>query len=262
MSALSRLLARTEHRGAALRVALGYLAAITAAELLTTLLEPRAGLVLHGALLVVLLLHSAFVWEFAVRDLLLSLCFAPLIRLLSLSLPLVNFPLVYWYLITSVPLFVMVILIMRTLHFTWYEIGVNLRALPLQIPVSLVGLLFGYMEYHILHPKPLAKAFTWEEIWLPALILMFSTGFAEEIIFRGVMQRAATEALDHFSILYVSAVFAVLHVGYKSLLDVLFVFGVALFFGYVVKKTGNILGVSLAHGLTNIVLFLVAPFLW
>ncbi|MBC7262712.1 MAG: hypothetical protein H5T63_11955, partial [Chloroflexi bacterium] len=78
MSALSRLLARTEHRGAALRVALGYLAAITAAELLTTLLEPRAGLVLHGALLVVLLLHSAFVWEFAVRDLLLSLCFAPL----------------------------------------------------------------------------------------------------------------------------------------------------------------------------------------
>ncbi|MGC8787064.1 MAG: CPBP family intramembrane glutamic endopeptidase, partial [Anaerolineae bacterium] len=119
----------------------------------------------------------------------------------------------------------------------------------------------GYMEYQILHPKPLARAFTWEQLWLPALILMFSTGFSEELIFRGVMQRAA-EALDRFSILYVSAVFAVLHVGYKSLLDVLFVFGVALFFGYVVKKTGNILGVSLAHGLTNIVLFLVAPFLW
>jgi membrane protease YdiL (CAAX protease family) len=192
----------------------------------------------------------------------LSLAFVPLIRLLSLSLPLVNFPLVYWYFITSVPLFVTVVLTMRTLRFTWQEVGVNLRALPLQLPITLVGLLFGYLEYHILQPKPLAKAFTWEQLWLPALILMFSTGFAEELIFRGVMQRAATEALDRFSILYVSAVFAVLHVGYKSVLDVAFVFGVALFFGYVVKKTGSILGVSLAHGLTNIVLFLVAPFLW
>jgi membrane protease YdiL (CAAX protease family) len=262
VSTLSHLLARTQNRGAVLKVALGYLAAITAAELLTTLLEPRVGLVLHGTLLVVLLLHTAFVWEFAVRDLLLSLAFAPLIRLLSLSLPLVNFPLVYWYFITSVPLFVTVVLTMRTLRFTWQEVGVNLRALPLQLPITLVGLLFGYLEYHILQPKPLAKAFTWEQLWLPALILMFSTGFAEELIFRGVMQRAATEALDRFSILYVSAVFAVLHVGYKSVLDVAFVFGVALFFGYVVKKTGSILGVSLAHGLTNIVLFLVAPFLW
>lgn len=258
MSALSRLLARTPNRGAAL----GYLAAITAAELLTTLLEPRVGLVLHGTLLVALLLHTAFVWEFAVRDLLLSLCLAPLIRLLSLSLPLVNFPLMYWYLITSVPLFVTVILTMRTLHFTWYEIGVNLRALPLQLLVSSAGLLFGYMEYRILHPKPLAKDFSWEQLWLPALILMVCTGFSEELIFRGVMQRAAMNALERFSILYVSALFAVLHVGYKSLLDVLFVFGVALFFGYVVKKTGSILGVSLAHGVTNIVLFLVAPFLW
>nr|MBC7245812.1 CPBP family intramembrane metalloprotease [Chloroflexota bacterium] len=242
-------------------MSLGYLIAITAAELLTTLFEPRVGLVLHGVLLVVLL-HTAFTWEFAMRDLLLSLGFAPLIRLLSLSLPLVNFPLVYWYLITSVPLFVTVILTMRTLRFSRYEVGVNLRALPLQLLVGLVGLLFGYMEYRILHPKPLAQSFTWEQLWLPALILMFSTGFIEELIFRGVMQRAAIDALDRFSILYVSALFAVLHVGYKSVLDVAFVFGVALFFGYIVKKTGSILGVSLAHGLTNIVLFLVAPFLW
>ena len=45
-----------------------------------------------------------------------------------------------------------------------------------------------------------------------------------------------------------------------KLLDVVFVFGVALFFGYVVERTDSILGVSLSHGLTNIVLFLVAPF--
>ena len=260
MSVLSQLFEGNKDRRVVLGVALGYLAALTVAEVLTALIEPRVGLVLHGILLVVLLVHTALTWEQPSHELLLSLTFAPLIRLLSLSLPLAGFPLVYWYLLTSVPLFVAVFIAMRTLRFTWREIGMNLRALPLQLLVSFTGLAFGYIEYKILKPEPLAKAFTWEQLWLPALILLVSTGFAEELIFRGVMQRAA-EALGRFSIPYVAVLFAVLHVGYRSLLDVVFVFGVALFFGYVVSKTQSILGVSLSHGLTNIVLFLVAPFL-
>ena len=56
--------------------------------------------------------------------------------------------------------------------------------------------------------------------------------------------------------------FAIMHMGFHSVLDVLFVFGVAMFFGWVVKKTGSLLGVTLAHGLTNIMLFLVFPFFY
>ncbi len=243
-----------------LRPALGYLAAITAAELLTTFWQPQFGLLFHGVLLVVLLVHVTFRWEKASRDVLLSLSFAPLIRLMSLSLPLVGIPLVYWYFITSVPLFVSVLITARRLHFSPSELGLNLRNLHLQVPVIFLGLGFGYMEYYILRPKPLAAAFTWEAIWLPALILLVSTGFAEEVIFRGLMQQAATPVLGWTSHIYVSAIFAVLHVGYRSLTDVLFVFGVAMVFAMIVRRTGSIVGVSLAHGLTNIVLFLVAPF--
>jgi len=260
VSVLSRLLEVDEDTRLAVRVALGYLAAVTAAEVLTAFFEPRAGLVLHGILLLVLLLHTALSWEQPTHQLLLTLAFAPLIRLLSLSLPLAGFPLIYWYFITSVPLFVAVFMAMRTLQFTWRSVGVNLRALLLQLVVGLSGVLFGYMEYHILRPAPLAEAFTWQQLWLPALILLLSTGFLEELIFRGLLQRATQDSLGPFCVPYVAAIFAVLHVGYKSLLDVVFVFGVALFFGYVVHKTESILGVSLAHGLTNIVLFLVAPF--
>ena len=46
--------------------------------------------------------------------------------------------------------------------------------------------------------------------------------------------------------------------GFLSWIDVTFVFIVALFFGWVVKKTGSLLGVTLSHGITNIVLYLVA----
>lgn len=41
----------------------GYLMVLTAAELLTALANPRVGLILHGCLLVVLLIHSALTWH-------------------------------------------------------------------------------------------------------------------------------------------------------------------------------------------------------
>ena len=61
--------------------------------------------------------------------------------------------------------------------------------------------------------------------------------FVEEFIFRGVLQHAAVEAFRWWVIVYV-----------------------ALFFGGVVKQTGSLFGVTLPHGITNIMLFLVLPF--
>jgi len=75
-----------------------------------------------------------------------------------------------------------------------------------------------------------------------------------------VLQRSATGVFGWRGIVYVSVLFAILHMGFHSVPDVLFVFGLAMFFGWVVKKTGSILGVTLAHGLTNIMMFLVFPF--
>ena len=86
-------------------------------------------------------------------------------------------------------------------------------------------------------------------------------GFVEEFIFRGVLQRTAVAVFGSWwGIIYVSLLFAVLHMGFLSLIDVVFVFFVALFFGWVVKKTGSLFGVALAHGITNILLYLVVPF--
>ena len=59
----------------------------------------------------------------------------------------------------------------------------------------------------------------------------------EEFIFRGVLQRTAVEAFRWWGIVYV-----------------------ALFFGGEVKQKGSLFGVTLAHGLTNIMLFLIVPF--
>jgi membrane protease YdiL (CAAX protease family) len=259
---LNHLTSSLHTRRPAVTVALVYLALISVAELLTITPEPRTGLALHGLLLVALLVHSAVASQRVYHRLLLTLTIAPLTRMVSLSLPLAvaHIPQVYWYLIISVPLFVATILTARTLGLSRQQLGLTLRQIPLQLPVAATGLLFGVIEYYILKPKPLVDNLTWPYLLGGFLILMICTGFAEELIFRGVMQCTALEALGSFGLQYVAILFAVLHVGYKSVQDVAFVFIVALVFGWVVRKTGSLFGVTLAHGLTNVILFMVMPF--
>jgi membrane protease YdiL (CAAX protease family) len=124
----------------------------------------------------------------------------------------------------------------------------------------MTGVIFGLAEFYILRPEPLAGAFIWGKVIIPAVILFIGTGFAEEFIFRGVMQRAAGEALGGWGWVFIALVFTALHIGYLSIADLGLVFGVGLFFGLVAQKTGSILGTTISHGITNIVLYLVAPF--
>lgn len=242
--------------------AIAYLLVIVIAEFITVLVQPLWGVVVHAVLLAVLILHSALSREHLYRQLFLSLALVPLVRILSLSLPLVNIPRLWWEPIIYAPLLIAAIEAARILGYKLSDLGLNVRIPWLQAAVMLTGLGFGFTEYFILRPEPRIPSLTLAEFWLPALILLTTTGFVEEFIFRGVMQRAAVRTFGRWGIVYVSLLFAVLHMGYLSWIDVTFVFVVALFFGWVVNKTGSLLGVTLSHGLTNVILFLVAPFLF
>jgi uncharacterized protein len=239
-----------------------YLLALTIAELVITFVDPLLGLLLHTLILVLLLVQSARRWEQPDHRLLLALGLAPLIRIVSLSLPLLAFPFIYWFFITSLPLFAAAFVVMRLINISWRDTGLRPRRLPLQLAIGATGLLFGYVEYLILRPEPLIEALTWQHIWLPALILFISTGYMEELVFRRVMQRPAVSLLGRWrGVVYVAALFAIMHIGYQSLIDVIFVFVVGFFFGWAVLKTDSLVGVTISHGLTNIILFLVMPFL-
>jgi len=123
----------------------------------------------------------------------------------------------------------------------------------------LAGIAFGLVEYLILKPDPLIAALRWQDVIVPALILVVATGFVEELAFRGVMQRSA-QVLGSWGWICIAVVFSLLQIGHLSALHWLFVLLVALFFGWIVKRTGSILGVSLSHGLINVCLFLIFPF--
>ncbi len=242
-------------------VALAYLAAIATAELITALVNPLGGVVIHIVLLLGLVLHASLAVGNPSHKLYLALALAPLIRVLSLSMPVVGFAQIYWYGIVAVPLLVATFVVMRRLNYGRHEVGLTLNRLPFQLLIGLTGIPLGIVEFYILRPAPLVDTLTLGAVFLPALILLVGTGFTEELVFRGLMQRSAGEALGRWGWIYVAVLFAILHTGYLLVSNVLFVLAVGLFFGWVVKKTGSLLGVTLAHGTINTILFLIAPFL-
>lgn len=246
-----------------MKEALVYLLVITIAEVINVTVGSVWGIACHIIVLVALILHSALADKRAYQQLLLSLALVPLIRIISLSIPLASIPQVWWYPIIYAPLLVAAWQVARILGYSLGQIGLNLKRIPVQLAIVLTGIVFGIGEYFILTEEAEMTGLILQETWLlSAFLLIVCTGFVEEVIFRGVIQRSAVQMFGWWGVFYVSLLFAIVHLIHHSLLDVVFVFVVGLFYGWVVKKTGSLFGVILSHGITNIVLFLVAPLLF
>jgi len=243
-------------------VCLFYLAAIAGAELATALVDPLWGIISHFVILFLLALNAAMVGKHPSRGLFLALGLAPLIGILNLSMPLAEFSQIYWYLIISIAMLAGIFAIVITLKLRPREIGLSIGAIPLQVVVALAGIGLGLLDYLILEPEPLVSALRWQQIIAPALILLVATGFVEELVFRGVMQRASVQALGAWGWVYIAVLYSVLQIGHLSAIHCLFALVVALFFGFIVKRTGSLLGVSLSHGLINVCLYLIFPFVF
>jgi len=239
------------------------LAGVTAAELVTAMVDAKLGLVCHSFLLALFVMMGAMTESPSRRELYWSLTLAPLIRIGSLSLPLARMPLMSWYPLIGVPIYTGAFVTARKLGYTWGNLGlrIDVDQLPKQLALIPLGFVLGLGEYLIFRPAPLVERFTFADLAIPGLILLFFTGFEEELIFRALMQRAALRCLGRWGLVYVNLVFAVLHIGYLSVLDVIFVFLVGFLFSLFALRTRSIFGVTLAHGAINIALFLIFPFI-
>ena len=239
-----------------------YFIAITVAELLTVYVYPLVGVIIYSIMLIAFFVQSVFISDIKQRNLVLALCLVPLVRILSLSMPLGQLSLVFRFPIIYLPLLGATIAVMWATRLKPADVGLTFRYWPWQVPAGIVsGIAIGVTEYLIIRPSPLINSLSWQDALLPALILIFTTGLVEELMFRGVLQKHAESMMGRQGIIYISLIFAVLHAGFYSWVDVIFIFFVGLFFAAMVKRTGSLLGAILSHGIANSVLFLVAPFI-
>lgn len=242
-------------------------ALIAAGEVATLVVSGGVGIAIHSLALLGLITHAALIRRVdpALSRMLIALAPAPLIRIVSLTSPLAQFSYVQWFTILAVIIYAGIVTSIKILKPDLASIGLRLpeaRHVPLELAVIAMGFGFGWLEWHILKPGALVTDLSVASLIAPVLVLYVATGLLEELLFRGLMQKYATESLGVvLGILFSTALFGVLHTGWNSWIDVLFVSTVGGIYALVVLRTKSIIGVSISHGITNAMLFLVMPLL-
>jgi uncharacterized protein len=238
-----------------------FVAAIAGAEIITYYVTLFGGIILHFAILLALIIYSVSIQDETQRNWWLALGLVPLIRIASLVIPVAEFSVIYWYIIISIPIFIGIVTVMRNCNYTLDDVGLTGGKAWIQVLVAILGIGLGIIDYYILKPEAMIDGLSVQTVILPAFILLIATGFIDELVFRGVLQRAA-RVLGAWGWVGVALVYAILQIGQGSVLHGAFIFIVSLFFGWIIEKTGSIIGVSLSHGLLNIGLYLILPNIW
>jgi len=270
-----------------------YLILTALAEITVAYVSPQTGILFHIIILSILFIHSGYISKekmsinklqwFFIRDkkkpsslvqtlidkrkrlssILLALTLVPLIRILSLVMPLSHFPRIQWFIIIGVAVYLAFFVLLLQQKISIKECGFRLptkKHIPIELGIILLGIPLGLIEYYILRPTPFIDSFSIENLIVAILILFIATGLMEELIFRGLLQNKSIDILGVWQgMLFVTLIFAALHIGNLSFLDVLLVFCIGGLYAIVVKKTKTIIGVSISHTIVNIFLFIICP---
>jgi membrane protease YdiL (CAAX protease family) len=254
--------ARARRSQAAALVVVLYTAAIVGAEGVAVVGGVAAGIVCDAVLLGLLWTHYVLASRGGARSLvpaqplpraLPALALLPLLRILSVTMPVNVLPQISWYALIGVPLLLAVVLTARVLDLPASSLGLRVPGQggwPGQALIALSGLPLAVIAFSLMQPEPLIARTEVRvgPVLVDALILLLFVGFAEELLFRGLLQQVAVDVFGRAGLLWSSALFAFMHLGSLSPSYVLFMLLVGLFFAWCVERTGALWGVAVAHG--------------
>jgi membrane protease YdiL (CAAX protease family) len=266
-AAAVRTLAKPAPTAGSILIACGYTAALAGAEAALAFAGPIEGAAAYAAILAVLLTHS-FISERGATGsssdsasmLLPALALVPLLRILSLTMPVRELPDVYWYAVTGAPLLVALGLLARAQGGEWARSVVPLAWSPAQALIAMLGVPLSLQAYLILRPDPVVEHARLGPIFGACLILFAFAAVPEELLFRGVLLRVLSDVFGTLGVLLASALFTIVYIGSLSVAYVVFSGAVGLLFCWCVRSTSSLVGVTLAHTLLLVGLLVVWPF--
>jgi membrane protease YdiL (CAAX protease family) len=183
----------------------------------------------------------------------------PLFRLVNLGMPVFVELTLLWFPLVYAPVLPAVYLVIRTRPHLGPRF--NGRAFGLLLVPALIGSAFlGEVEWLIITPEALVTEWSLTQLLLIAVVMIGFIGFTEELLFRGVLQTGLKAYFGQWgSILFVSALFGLMHSGYGSGLQLLFAGCLGLLYGVTYEYTDSLLLVTVMHGVLNVFLFAVVP---
>ncbi len=126
-----------------------------------------------------------------------------------------------------------------------------------------VGIPSGVAEYFVLQPAPAFPGFEIGALFRDLAYMLLFVGVAEEFLFRGLIQQDFTEAFGwKWGLLASSTLFAVMHLTWRSVPELGFVFIAGLILGALYLKTKSLVAPIIAHGINNVILVAVLPYVF
>lgn len=239
-----------------------YLAGIVLAEVATRAGQPALAVTLFAVVLIIGLNHAATTIG-PERALLLASAVVVLERLMSLTMNLMPIGGMYRYPLTALPTLAGVALVARLARYSRHDLGlvVNARVARYSLLVLLPGMLIGILYYALVRPVPLFRELGSTDAVVPIMVLALTTGFLDELLFRGLLQRAATLRLGRLlGIAYGSMLYAILAAVPLSAIGIATVLATALCLAALTVRTHSILPAVAAHASLTVGVLLVAPF--
>lgn len=185
----------------------------------------------------------------------------PLFRLVNVAMPVFFQLTLYSYSLVYAPMFISIYLIMKKGLLSHTEAGLTLRGFWFYLPLSVaVGFALGWGENLVLGSGLLVPDTSIRSILTLALIMVVFVGFVEEFVFRSALQTVLVERMGSMlGIAITSIIFGFMHSGYHLTQELVYVSFAGSVFGVLFWITRSLPVIAIAHGVTNISLFLVAP---
>ena len=258
-------------------LALFYLGLLTLTEVVTSHVDPVWGIAGFAVLVVGLMVgalrtvipsglspEGIGLKERRETSLRVALLLPPLIGIASLTLPLQRFGELGRSGAVALPALVAAFATMRANGYRRHDAGVSLprswRSGLFNLIVAASGIGLGYLSFRASGsgsspPESVSVA----ALSLPVLLAV-GTGFTNEFVYRGILQRAAADLFGPLAgVVYVACLFTVPIIVQRSPLDTGLIFLVAVAFGTAVQLTRSILGVSIAHAVAILCAVVVFP---
>jgi len=126
-----------------------------------------------------------------------------------------------------------------------------------------IGLPLGIGEYAILRPEPAFPTFEIRYLLRDMAYMFLFVGVAEELLFRGLIQVDLTEIFGwKWALFFASALFAIMHLTWRSMPELGFVFIAGAVLGFVYWKTKSLVAPIVLHGANNVMLVAIAPYIF
>lgn len=185
-----------------------------------------------------------------------------LLRIVNISLPIFFSFTIYWLASLYLILFIPIILIIKEQKLSSGYIGLtfkNIYLLPLSI---LLGIGLALFESIILLPNPLIPEPNFLNLFTLSILMIFFIGLGEELIFRSLLQQSIEDKSGPIiGLVIASLIFGFMQSGYMNYYEILFASLAGLVLGFSFQVTRSLPFIVIAHGVNNIILFGVLPFI-